>query len=98
MTWTIQSTDLRRRVREVLERVRLGHETVIVQSYERPQAVLIPYEDFEEFNAWRAHRRERAVWLAELQRIAEEVSTRAALAEDDAATLIDEAIQDTRSP
>jgi prevent-host-death family protein len=98
MTWIIQSTDLRRRVREVLERVHMRREAVIVQSYERPQAVLIPYEEFEEFNEWRAHRQERAAWLAELQRIAEEVSARAALSEEEAAALIDEAIQDTRSP
>ncbi len=51
MTETIQSTDLRRRVREVLDQVRLNREPIIVQSYDTPQAVLIPYEDFEEY--WR---------------------------------------------
>jgi len=98
MTSTIQSTDLRRRVREVLERVRMRREAVIVQSYEQPQAVLIPYEEFAEFNEWRAHRRERAAWLTELRRIAEDVSARAALSEEEAAALIDEAVQDTRRP
>jgi len=76
----------------------MRREAVIVQSYEQPQAVLIPYEEFEEFNEWRAHRHERAAWLTELRRIAEDVSTRAALSEEEAAALIDEAIQDTKSP
>ncbi len=91
MVETIQSTDLRRRVREVLDRVRLKGEPVIVQSYDTPQAVLIPYEDFETYRAWRAERAERQAWLAELRAIAEEVSARAALTEGEAAALIEEA-------
>ncbi len=91
MVETIQSTDLRRRVREVLDRVRLQREPVIVKSYDTPQAVLIPYEDFETYRAWRAERVERQAWLAELRAIAEEVSARAALTEDEAAALGEEA-------
>ena len=62
MAWTVQSKDLRRRVREVLDRVR----------------------------------KQRASWLAELQEIAEQVSVRAALSEDEAAALVTEAIRETR--
>jgi prevent-host-death family protein len=97
MTATIQSTDLRRRVREVLDRVRMERRPVIVRVYDSPQAAIIPYEDFEAYQAWRARRQKRAAWLAELQTIAEEVSTRAALTEDAAAALIDEAIEETRA-
>jgi prevent-host-death family protein len=84
-------------VREVLERVRKENEPVIVQTYDRPQAVLIPYDDFEAYQAWRERRRERAAWLSELRAIAEEVAQRAALSDDEAAELIDRAIQETRS-
>ena len=91
MAETIQSTDLRRRVREVLDRVRLKREAVIVQSYGTPQAVLIPYEDFVAYREWQAGRAKRQAWLAELRAIAEEVSARAALTEDEAAALIVEA-------
>ncbi len=91
MVETIQSTDLRRRVREVLDRVRLKGEPVIVQNYDTPQAVLIPYEDFETYREWQAGRVQRQAWLAELSAIAAEVSARAALTEDEAAALIDEA-------
>ena len=97
MTATIQSTDLRRRVREVLDRVRREREPVIVRTYDTPQAVLIPYEEFEAYQAWQVGRRERRAWLAELRSIAEEVSTRAALSADDAAALIDEADRETSS-
>ncbi len=91
MIETIQSTDLRRRVREVLDKVRLKREPVVVQSYDTPQAVIIPYEDFEAYREWLAGRAQRQAWLAELRAIAEQVSTRAALPEDTAAALVDEA-------
>jgi prevent-host-death family protein len=96
MTWTVQTTDLRRRVREVLDRVRMQREPVIVRSYDTPQAVIIPYEDFEDYKEWRATGERRAAWLAELRRIAEEVSARAALSEEEAATVVGEAIRTTR--
>jgi len=96
MTWTVQTTDLRRRVREVLDRVRLKREPAVVRSYDTPQAVIIPYEDFDDYMEWRKTTEKRATWLAELRRIAEEVSARVALSEDEATALIDEAIQTTR--
>ena len=97
MTATIQSTDLRRRVREVLDRVRIERQPVIVRVYGAPQAAIIPYEDFEAYQAWRARRQKRAAWLAELRAIAEEVSARAALSEEESSALIEEAIEETRA-
>lgn len=96
-TTTIQLTDLRRRVREVLDRVRIEQEPIIVQTYDTPQAVLIPYDEFEAYEAWRERRRERAAWLAELRGIAEEVSERAVLSDAEAQALIDEAVRATRA-
>jgi prevent-host-death family protein len=96
MTWIVQTTNLRRQVREILDRVRLKQEPVIIQSYDTPQAVIIPYEEFGAYSQWRAANEKRATWLAELRRIAEEVSARAALSEDEAAALVGEAIQATR--
>ncbi len=97
MAVIIQSSELRRRVREVLDRVRMEQEPVIVRTYGRPQAVLIPYEQFEAYQAWQSRQRERVVWLAELRNIAEEVSARAALSDDEASALIDEAVRDIRA-
>jgi prevent-host-death family protein len=97
MAMTIQSTDLRRKVREVLDRVRKGQEPIIVRTYHTPQAVLIPYEEFVAYQAWQARQGERAAWLAELRAIAEEVSARAAMSEDEATALATEAIRETRA-
>jgi PHD/YefM family antitoxin component YafN of YafNO toxin-antitoxin module len=79
----------------VLDRVQRKQEPVIVQTYDTPQAVLIPYEEFEAYQAWQVRRRERSAWLAELRAIAEEVSGRAALPGDEAGALIDEAVRET---
>ncbi len=96
-TTTVQSTDLRRRVREVLDRVRIEQEPIVVQTYDTPQAVLIPYDDFEAYRAWRERRGQRAAWLAELRDIAEQVSERAALSDTQAGDMIDEALRETRA-
>jgi PHD/YefM family antitoxin component YafN of YafNO toxin-antitoxin module len=82
-------------VREVLDRVRRKQEPVIVRTYDAPQAVLIPYEEFEAYQAWQVRRRERRAWLAELRTIAEEVSARAALSDDQVRALVDEAVRET---
>jgi len=95
MTDTIQSTDLRRQVREVLDRVRREQEPVIVRTYDTPQAVLIPYEQFEAYQDWQERRQKRGAWLAKLRSIAEEVSARAALSDEEAVDLIDEAVRET---
>jgi prevent-host-death family protein len=91
MSLTIQTTDLRRRVRDVLERVRVKRETFIIKSYNTPQAVILPYEEYEAYQAWQAAQQKRTAWMSELRRIAEEVSEYAALSDEDADNLIDEA-------
>ena len=57
--------------------------------------MLIPYEEYEAHQAWQVRQKKRGAWLAELRSIAEEVSARAALSEDEAGALIDEAIGET---
>ena len=96
MTWTVQTTDLRRRSRDILDRVRLKREAAIIQSYNTPQAVLIPYEEFQNYAKWRIANAKRVAWLSELRRIAEDVSARAALSESEASDLVNEAIRETR--
>ena len=96
MPTIIQATDLRRRVREVLDQVRIDKEPVIVQTYDTPQAVLIPYDEYQAYQAWQAGRRDRTAWIEELQAIAREVSARAALSKSQAETLIEESVRETR--
>lgn len=82
---------LRRRLGELLDRVRIRQEPIVVQTYQTPQAVLIPCDDLEAYQAWRERGGKRAAWLSELRDIAEEVSQRPAISDPQAAALIDEA-------
>jgi len=75
----------------VLERVRTKRETYIIKSYKTPQAVILPYEEYEAYQTWQAVQQKRATWMGELRRIADEVSEFAALSDKDAQKLIDEA-------
>jgi PHD/YefM family antitoxin component YafN of YafNO toxin-antitoxin module len=97
VTENIQTTDLRRRVREVLDRVRVQRQAVVVYTYDTPQAAIIPYEDYAAYQAWRERQRQRQIWLAELRAIAEDVSARASLSDDEAVALIDEATRKSDS-
>ena len=96
MAQSVQATDLRRRMRQVLERVRREREPIVVRTYDRPEAVLIPYEELQPYLDWRARQKERSAWLAELRAIADEVSARAALPEGEVEGLVKEAIRETR--
>ena len=96
MLQAIQSTDLRRRVRDVLERVRSKRETFIVKNYNTPQAVILPYEEYEIYQAWQAAQQKRAAWMGELRRIAEGVTASAALSDEKAEYLVNEAVDKTR--
>ena len=93
MLETIQSTNLRRKVREVLDKVRLEGKPLIVQTYDTPQAVLIPYKDYQAFQKWQELQKKKEVWLQELRKIAENVSERARLSDQEAEELIAEATQ-----
>ncbi len=97
MTTTIQSTELRRQVRTILNQVQQEEEPIIVQTYNTAQAVLIPYQDFAAYQAWREQRRKREVWLAELRALAEEVSSQVSLSTDEVDALLAEAAEENKS-
>ena len=47
MTEAIQLTDLRRRLHEIVDRVRVERLPVVVYTGDAPQAVLIPYDEYD---------------------------------------------------
>lgn len=98
MTEAIQSTDLRRRVRQVLDQVRIKRQPVIVNTYDTPQVVIIPYEEYQAFQAWQSSQKKKSAWLSELQAIAEQVSARADFSEEEVSNLTDEASRTATAP
>ncbi|MGB8647731.1 MAG: type II toxin-antitoxin system prevent-host-death family antitoxin [Anaerolineae bacterium] len=45
----VSSTDLRLKTRDLMERVKYKGETLIIENFHRPVAVLISYEDYLQF-------------------------------------------------
>ena len=93
MLETIQSIKLQRKVREVLDKVRLEGKPLIIKTHNTPQAVLIPYKDYHAFRERQERQKKKEAWLQELQEIAENVSERAGLSDQEAEELIAEAAQ-----
>jgi hypothetical protein len=56
---TIQSTDLWRQPREMLDRAGPEQEPVIVHTYHTPQAVIIPHDQDAVYQDWQKHRWQR---------------------------------------
>lgn len=53
MEQTIGTTELRRRLTDVLNAVREHHGTYVVETFDRPQAVLINVEEYRQFQHFR---------------------------------------------
>jgi len=60
---TIGATDLRHRLTDVLQAVREGRETYLVETFGRPQAALISLEDYEQLQRFRSERDAFFEWL-----------------------------------
>ena len=90
---TIGLTDLQRRLRSILDEVTSeGAEYVLTRS-DRPEAALIPYDEFSEFLRWR----EREVVQAFDQAVARLAEQNAQYSEEEIATDVEAAIQEVRN-
>ena len=54
-----QTNDQSLLAREVLDRVRVQRQSVVVYTYDTPQAVIIPYDDYQAYQAWRDRQQQR---------------------------------------
>jgi PHD/YefM family antitoxin component YafN of YafNO toxin-antitoxin module len=83
------------RSEEIINRLRERPEGTVLKSKGKPQAVVLPYPEYQEYLAWHASQEKRQAWLKELQRIADEVSARAGLSEEEAAELAERSYRET---
>ncbi len=63
MERSIGSTDLRQRLTDVLQAVRERRETYIVETFGRPQAVIVNLEEYRQFQRFRREREAFFDWL-----------------------------------
>jgi prevent-host-death family protein len=63
MEQSIGTTDLRQRLTDVLQTVREGRQTYIVETFGRPQAVIINLDEYRQFQHFRQEREAFFEWL-----------------------------------
>ena len=83
----IGATDLRQKLTDVLQAVREDRATYIIETFGRPQAVLI---GLEEYQAFRQYQEEREAFFRQLEEAASANSQRnTALSEEEILALIE---------
>jgi prevent-host-death family protein len=63
MERSIGTTDLRRRLTDVLQAVQERRETYIIETFGRPQAAIINLDEYEQFQRFRQEREAFFAWL-----------------------------------
>ncbi|MBI4769006.1 MAG: type II toxin-antitoxin system Phd/YefM family antitoxin [Chloroflexi bacterium] len=63
MEYRIGATDLRQQLTDVLQTVREGQATYLIETFGRPQAALIGLEDYQAYQQYRQEREAFFRWL-----------------------------------
>lgn len=95
MPKTITSTELQKQTRDAIDYARVERDAVIVESYGRPMAVILSYEEYQAYLLYRQEaderRRER---FAQLRQAAEANAACNQLSLEDAAELVEQLRQE----
>jgi prevent-host-death family protein len=103
MSRTITSTELQKNTREVIDWTRTRREPVIVETYGKPMAAILSYDEYQAYTQYRQARMARFARLkaaAAANAVANELSEAEALAlvEAERQHLFDEQQQDHQDP
>ncbi len=89
---TITSTELQKKTREMIDWTRMNSEPVIIQTYGKPMATLVSYDEYQNYLQYKQARNGR---FARLQQAAAENTAYNDLTEVDAMTLVEQARQES---
>jgi prevent-host-death family protein len=59
----IGTTELRQRLTDIVQAVREGRNTYIIETFDRPQAVLISLDEYRQFQRYKREREAFFEWL-----------------------------------
>jgi len=90
----ITSTELQKQTREAIDYARVERDAVIVETYGRPMAVILSYDEYKAYIEYKASREQRAARFALLRDAAAENAAYNALSEEEAVQLVDEVRQE----
>ena len=91
MPKVVSSTELQKKTREVIDWARVKGEAVVIETYGKPMAAILSYDEYE---AYRQYKEVRAARFARLRQAAAENSTLNRLTEEEAAALVEQVRQE----
>lgn len=91
MAKTVTSTELQKNTRAVIDWTRIKGEPVVIETYGKPMAAILSYEDYE---AYLQYRQARAARFDELRQVAAMNAAENDLTEEEAIALIESVRQE----
>lgn len=90
MPKVITSTELQKQTREAIDYARVERDAVIVETYGRPMAVILSYDEYQAFMAYKEGQAQRAAQFAALREEAAENAEYTELTEEEGIALVEE--------
>lgn len=94
MPKVITSTELQKQTRETIDYARVERDAVIVETYGRPMAVILSYDEYQAYMSYKAKQDQRSVRFALLRDAAAQNAAYNQLFEEEALQLVEEARQE----
>lgn len=91
MSKVVSSTELQKKTREVIDWARIKGEAVVVETYGKPMAAILSYDEYQ---AYLQYKQARAQRFARLRQAAAENAGLDRLTEEEALALVDQARQE----
>lgn len=91
MSKTITSTELQKKTREMIDWARIEKEAIVIETYGKPMAALVSYEEYQNYLQYKQARAVRFRSLREAAAANAEYNT---LTEEEALALVDAARQE----
>jgi PHD/YefM family antitoxin component YafN of YafNO toxin-antitoxin module len=91
MPKVITSTELQKQTREAIDYARVERDAVIVETYGRPMAVILSYDEYQAYMEYKAGQEYRSARFALLRDAAEQNAAYNQLSEEEAVQLVEEA-------
>ncbi len=86
----ITSTELQKQTREAIDYARIERDAVIVETYGRPMAVILSYEEYQSFMSYKANREAKAERFALLREAAAQNAAYNQLSEAEGMQLVEQ--------
>lgn len=94
MPKVITSTELQKQTREAIDYARVERDAVIIETYGRPMAVILSYDEYQAYAEYKASQEQRAARFTLLREAASQNAAYNQLTEEEATQLADDIRQE----